>query len=153
MMDHDQTEARLRSDEGYKTVVYLDTRGNPTAGIGHKIQPADALVVGDTVSPERIEAWFDADYAAAVSAACQYPWFGQLSDARQQIIVCLEFNMGPHVFGEFHETQTHLAAGDYAAAADSLLDSAWATEVDPHGNTSTSRGGIYAAILSTGTWQ
>lgn len=153
MMDHDATEGRLRRDEGYKTIVYLDSRGFATGGIGHKIQKVDNLVVGDTISPDRIETWFDADYAAAVTAACNYPWFGQLNDARQQLIVCLEFNMGPHVFGEFHETQAHLAAGDYDAAADSLLDSAWATEVDPHGNTPASRGGTYARILRTGIWE
>lgn len=153
MIDHDLVRARLRRDEGYKTVVYPDTRGFPTGGIGHKIVPADNLVVGDTITPDRIEAWFDADYAAACTAAEKYQWFNQLNDARQQLIVCLEFNMGPHVFGEFHETQAHLAAGDNDAAADSLLDSAWASEVDPHGTTPGSRGGTYARILRTGVWE
>lgn len=153
MMDHDVVEARLRQDEGYKTVVYEDTRGNLTGGIGHKITQADNLVLGDIVLPSRIEAWFTADYGAAVKAACAYPWFGQLNDARQQLIVCLEFNMGPRVFGEFHETQREIAAGDFDSAANALLDSAWASEVDPHGNGPDSRGGIYANILRTGVWQ
>lgn len=152
-MNHDQVESRLRSDEGYETIVYPDTRGNPTAGIGHKIVPADMLSLGDRVSAGRIEAWFTADYAAAVKAACAYDWFGGLNDARQQLIVCLEFNMGPHVFGEFHETQREIAAGDFESAAAALLDSAWASEVDPHGNGPNTRGGIYANILRTGVWQ
>lgn len=153
MIDHDLVRARLRKDEGYKTVIYIDTRGNATGGIGHKCVPADNVAEGDTVTPDRIEAWFDADYLAAGTAAEKYPWFDSLNDARQQLIVCLEFNMGPHVFGEFHETQAHLVSGDYAAAADSLLDSAWANEVDPHGTTPGSRGGTYARILRTGVWE
>lgn len=153
MINHDLVQARLRSDEGYKTVIYFDTRGNATGGIGHKVVPADDVTAGDTVTPDRIETWFNADYAAACTAAEKYPWFVQLNDARQQIIVCLEFNMGPHVFGEFRETQSHLAAGDNDAAADSLLYSAWASEVDPHGNGPDTRGGTYARILRTGIWE
>jgi GH24 family phage-related lysozyme (muramidase) len=152
-MNHDTVEARLRVDEGYETIVYEDTRGNLTGGIGHKCTVKDNLVLGDVISPAQIEAWFAADYAAAVSAACAYPWFGRLGDARQQIIVCLEFNMGPRVFGEFHETQREIENGDFDAAANALLDSAWASEVDPRGNGPDSRGGIYANILRTGVWQ
>lgn len=151
MMNHDAVEARLREDEGYDLNVYPDTRGNLTAGIGHKIQPNDFLKLGDTVTPQRVENWFSADYAAAVAGATAYPWCGQLNDARQQLIVCLEFNMGPHVFGEFHDTQASIAAGDFDAAANGLLSSAWAGEVGYLKY--SSRGATYARILRTGIWE
>jgi GH24 family phage-related lysozyme (muramidase) len=151
MINHDQVETRLRKDEAYRTIVYADSRGYPTGGIGHKILKADNLVVGDSIDPGLIEDWFNRDYGNAVTAATKNPWFGGMTDPRQQIIVCLEFNMGPGVFGEFHETQAHLAAKAYDLAADSLLDSAWATEVGflKH----DSRGATYARILSSGIWE
>lgn len=151
MINHDQVEARLRRDEAYRTAVYLDSRGNPTCGIGHLIVASDNLQVGDTVDADRIETWFTHDYVAAVGAATKYSWFDQLNDARQQLIVCLEFNMGPKVFGEFHDTQKDIAASDYTDAATELLDSAWAREVGylkPD-----SRGATYARILRTGVWE
>lgn len=151
MMDHDAVETRLRSDEGYELTVYPDTRGFLTAGIGHKVLANDFLKLGDVVTPQRVENWFSADYAAAVIGATAYPWFGQLIDARQQLIVCLEFNMGPHVFGEFHDTQSDIAAGRFDAAATALLASSWAGEVGYLKY--RSRGATYARILRTGIWE
>lgn len=151
MINHDVVEARLRKDEGYETLVYEDTRGNATGGIGHKITKADGMSVGYVCTPGQIEKWFDADYASAVHAAFNYPWIGQLNDARQQVVVCLEFNMGPTKFAGFHETQAHLAAGQFDLAADALLDSEWAVEVGflkPD-----SRGATYARILASGIWE
>ncbi len=55
-----------RSD---RLVVYTDTTGHPTVGIGHKVVPADNLRVGDTISQDRADQLFQGDIARAVEAA------------------------------------------------------------------------------------
>ncbi|CAM2173789.1 lysozyme [Paraburkholderia sacchari] len=39
--------------DGMILKVYIDSKGNPTVGFGHKVLPSDNLRVGDTISVER----------------------------------------------------------------------------------------------------
>lgn len=150
-MDEAIVETRLRKDEARKTVPYLDTLKNWTGGIGHKMTAMQAIQYAAGISDAQIETWFDSDFDSAVTAASEYPWFSRLDAARQQIIVCLEFNLGPRKFAGFHETQAFIASGDFTSAATALLDSRWAQEV--HCDTPESRGQTYARILRTGNWE
>lgn len=51
-----------RARENYRLDVYLDVKGNPTVGIGHLVTSSDNLAVGDVITPEQCQAFFDADY-------------------------------------------------------------------------------------------
>lgn len=150
-MDETIVEARLRKDEGYEVIPYLDTLQNWTGGIGHKMTAAVASQYMQGIPDQLIQAWFDTDFKAALAGARAYVWFPELNVPRQQIIVCLEFNMGPSKFAGFHQTQASIAAGDFVTAPENLLDSLWAKQV--HCDTPESRGQTYARILRTGIWE
>lgn len=47
--------------EGKKLFVYADSRGIPTAGIGHT--GTDVPPLGTPVSPEQVQSWFEQDQA------------------------------------------------------------------------------------------
>lgn len=59
----------LESREGKRYDVYLDSVGKPTVGIGHLVLPEDKLKVGDRVTDEQINKWFDNDIKKALNKA------------------------------------------------------------------------------------
>lgn len=59
----------LKHREGTKTIVYLDTLGKPTVGVGHLVLPEDNLKVGDKITKARIEKFLAEDSLSAIEAA------------------------------------------------------------------------------------
>ncbi len=55
--------------EGCKNVVYLDSRGLETVGIGHLCTPADGLKLGQQISAQRIDQLFTQDTKTALETA------------------------------------------------------------------------------------
>jgi GH24 family phage-related lysozyme (muramidase) len=139
-------KTRLILDEGEKLIVYVDTRSNATGGIGHRIRPADNLWPGEPITQACCDAWFEVDYAAALKAASAYPWYADLDAARQRIVTCMIFNLGPSKFGEFKLCIAAIEKGDYTEVSAQMLNSQWAVEV---GN----RAVIYARVMETGVWE
>lgn len=142
MIDRSQVDARLTVDEGREDHIYRDSLGYWTGGVGHLLDPK----LGAKLSVATIALWLDEDVADALAIAETFPWFTTLDPPRQNVIVCLCFNLGDK-FCQFHQTHAAIAAGDFSAAASHLLDSAWAKQVQP------SRRDAYARILRTGTWE
>lgn len=55
----------IASREGKSLIVYLDSEGKPTVGIGHLVVPDDKLKVGDIISEERVSTFFEKDIVKA----------------------------------------------------------------------------------------
>ena len=58
-MNLEKLKDHLRSEEGYSDMVYLDTRGFQTIGIGHLVKPSDNFVQGKRYKRKVIEKIFD----------------------------------------------------------------------------------------------
>ena len=130
--------------EGRREHVYTDTLGHPTVGIGFNLDRADArdrlAAVGadyDAVragtadlTDTQINALYAGDYAAARQKAADIvgPGFYSLSQARQDVVTDMTFNMSSKVRG-FNTMLNNLRSGDYSGAADAMLDSRWAHQV------------------------
>jgi lysozyme len=54
--------------EGMILQVYLDSKGNPTVGLGHFVLPSDHLGVGDRITVERATEFAKNDFSEAESA-------------------------------------------------------------------------------------
>ena len=55
--------------EGKRNYVYNDSLGKPTCGIGHLVLKCDNLNIGDKVSENRIQAFFEMDSQKAMTLA------------------------------------------------------------------------------------
>lgn len=148
-MDILKVYAQLEIDEGRRSVVYMDTTGNPTCGIGHKLVGTELAdyPVGSTVPDEVIEQWFQQDVARAIEAAEKapgIPFYGQ-PDGVQDSLINMVYNMGPGGVEGFPHFLTCLKAHDYIGAARELETSFWAKQV---GDRATR---IIAIILSART--
>jgi lysozyme len=60
-----------------------------------------------------------------------FPWFARLGPVRQGVIVRMAYQLGTAGVMGFRDMRRALEAGDYAAAADAMLDSKWARHDSP----------------------
>jgi lysozyme len=57
------------------------------------------------------------------------PWHTNLDEVRQEALINFVFNVGIGTAQKFKNAMTSLEEGDYDAAAEHMLDSAWARQV------------------------
>ena len=129
---------RLAQEEGERLAAYLDTVGILTVGIGHncKAKPVPGVdKAGDRITPEQEQELFAADVQEACKELDAYlPWWRELDEGRQCVMLDLCFNLGIKTLMAFHHTLAHVKAGIddsafYATAADDLQHSAWHAQV------------------------
>ncbi|MDR8077853.1 glycoside hydrolase family protein [Burkholderia cenocepacia] len=115
-------KAELTRDEGRKPRIYTDTVGKVSGGIGRNLtdkgfrdNEIDLMYQNDVAETE---VWLDRNL----------PWWRQLDPVRQRVIMNMAFNMQGRLL-TFVNTLAAMKRGDYAAAADGMLASKWATQV------------------------
>ncbi len=121
---------QLKEDEGVRLKAYEDTRGYPTVGVGHLVRPADMLHVGDTITQEQCDIFFDYDLARTV-VACKREldgWEG-FPDEVQEILANMAYNLGITGLLKFKRTLSLIRSHAYHEAADALVASLWYRQV------------------------
>lgn len=119
----------LERDEGLRLSAYPDplSGGEPwTIGYGHtgNVHP------GTVWTPEQATAALQADVAHVEALLdIQLPWWRQLDDIRQDVLVNMGFNMGVTGLVQFHNTLAAVQNHRWQAAHDGMLMSLWARQV------------------------
>jgi lysozyme len=132
--------AQLARHEGRRAMMYEDTQGVETIGIGHSLRRP--------ISDRAIEQIFADDIAQTEKELLEHaPWMAELDDARYGVFLNLSFNMGVAGLMAFHETLAATQRGDFFTAAAHLMDSRWARQVQP------SRSEELTEQLRSGEWQ
>lgn len=127
----------IERHEGNVPYVYLDHLGYKTMGIGHLIrqsEPEYLLKVGQGVSKEAIDEYFDNDLRIAIDDAKRI--FGDLNEHPQDVIrvlVNMSFNLGYPRLNKFVKMKEAVAQKNYLKAADEMKDSRWYTQVGRRG--------------------
>jgi lysozyme len=126
--------------EGLQLEPYIDTTGHLTIGVGHNLNDkpisrrAAMTILGDDID----------DAAGALQKNCA-PWFPLIGDVRQSVLIDMCFQLGWEGLRQFQHTLGCIAAGNYLAAADSMLASLWARQVP-------GRAAELAQMMRTGMW-
>lgn len=121
-MDLQKLRAQLIQEEGLELEMYKDSRGIPTIGVGHNLmRPITAAAALQILSDDI------ADHVADISRLL--PWWKDLDDVRQRVIVSMCFNLGIDGLMGFTRMIAAIKAGDFDAAADAMLDSLWTKQV------------------------
>jgi lysozyme len=119
----------LERDEGLRLSAYPDplSGGEPwTIGYGHtgNVHP------GTVWTPDQASAALQADVAHVEALLdIQIPWWRQLDDIRQDVLVNMGFNLGVTALAQFHNTLAAVKAGNWAQASAGMLASQWARQV------------------------
>lgn len=115
--------------EGCRTTVYLDTLNKPTVGIGHLVLPQDNLKVGDTITDERVAAFFAKDGATALAAARSQAVEAGITDSSfTPYLASVNFQLGVKWTHTFPDTWKIIVEGDYEGAAQALEGTIWARQ-------------------------
>jgi len=122
-------EALMKLREGVRNIVYLDTRGKPTVGIGHLVLPEDGLTVGDTITDAQVDAFFQRDGAAALAAArTEAARAGITSSDFIPYLASVNFQLGTKWTATFPNAWKMIVNGQYEAAANALQGTEWADQ-------------------------
>lgn len=138
-MDKKLMAQELRRDEGEKLVAYMDSLGYWTIGVGHLIDPHKGgnpapfgtdLRNNHAITPDQSEQLLLGDIDAKMAELDEkLPWWRNLSEVRQRVILNMAFNLGVAGLLMFKNTLAAVLRSDYAAAARGMLASKWATQV------------------------
>jgi len=136
-------EDQLRRDEGERLSAYQDHLGFWTIGIGRLIDSRR----GGGISTDESTMLLRNDIARIrVELLQRLPWFVHLDSVRQGVLMNMAFQMGINGVMAFQDTLAKVQASDYAAAADRMLQSKWATQTPERANR-------LAKQMREGTWQ
>lgn len=115
---------QLIAHEGLRLRPYTDTVGKLTIGVGRNLTDKG-------LSQPEVMQLLDHDIEEVMADLRSFGWFLKL-DADRRLALCdLRFNLGPHRFRLFVRMLSAIERGDFSKAADELLLSAWATQVQP----------------------
>lgn len=127
--EDDAFEELMSEREGCRNVVYCDSLGKPTVGIGHLVLPADKLKVGDRISDQQVKAFFATDGAGALTAARSQAMEAGISDPEFiPYLASVNFQLGIHWTSTFPDTWRMIVRGQYGAAANALDGTIWAKQ-------------------------
>lgn len=133
---------QLTKHEGERLQMYADSKGILTIGIGHNLEERG-------ISPAVCALMFQEDIAESIEdAETAFPWYRDLNEPRQAVIVDLIFNMGLPRFLGFKKTIRFIENELYHSASEELKDSKWCREDVHH-----SRSDRLSKQLMTGEWQ
>lgn len=122
-MDKKALLRQLMDDEGVRLKPYRDTVGKLTIGIGRNLDDRGITMAEAVAMCEN-----DID-AVCNELDREFPWWKQMSDARQVVFANMMFNLGLARFKGFKGMLARAKEGRYNEAADEMLDSKWAKQV------------------------
>lgn len=123
-MSYETLRAMLLRDEDLRLSPYTDTEGNLTIGVGHNLtaKPISMRAALFILDDDIEDAQADVDL--------QLQWVRHhLSDARQDVVDAMCFNLGISRLLTFKKALAALKAGAWETAAEEMLDSKWARQV------------------------
>lgn len=147
-MDRTLIEKLVEKHEGRRAVIYRDTKGILTVGIGFNIEAPDARHICQlfgidyraltngmvTLTEQQIDSIFEYQLNKVLSQAkITLPNFDQMPDTVQAVVCDLIFNLGWGRFQNFHQTIASLKAGNWKCASSNLEASLWFHEVGLRG--------------------
>ena len=125
MMSADALKLRqdLRRDEGVRLKPYRCSMGKLTIGVGRLLDDAGGI------SSNEATILLDNDIARVEHGLDEYhPWWRSLPEPAARALINMAFQLGLGGLAKFKQTLAQLRAGDYTAAAEEALDSAWAKQ-------------------------
>lgn len=122
-MDRAVLVRQLRLHEGERLRPYRCTAGKLTIGVGRNLE--DRGITAE----ESAYLLLNDVRAVEQGLAKALPWFTQLDDVRQRVLLDMAFNLGLQGLLEFRRTLDAVRSGRYQQAAGMMLQSKWAGQV------------------------
>lgn len=119
-------QKRILKHEGYREFPYLDTTGNFTVGIGHKIAIDQVKDYNTGITLANAITLLESDIQLATGECSgMIPCFSALDAIRQGILIEMCFQLGLSGLLAFKKMLAALESGRFDDAAQEMLDSEW----------------------------
>ena len=116
----------IKPEEGDEDEIYLDSRGIPTVGIGHKLPESYRSRVGEKITAAQKDAFWRADADRALKAAKAQMREANITDQNFLLpFASVNFQSGEYWYTKHKKTWALMKARRYAAAAREAQDSHW----------------------------
>lgn len=131
-------QCQLRIHEGEKLVSYNDSKGLPTAGIGHLLRTNEIAQypIGTPVSQSQVDTWFAQDSQTAIKDAQNFigpDTWSKLDEPRKRALADMAFNLGSSRLGQFKTFKKEMQAGNYDQAARQIENTPYYQQVGRRG--------------------
>lgn len=128
-MDIEALKDQLILHEGLKLKPYKCTAGKITIGVGRNIED-----IG--ITEDEARSLLDNDILrVAQELDNALPWWRDLSDVRQRVLLDMAFNIGTPTLMKFKKTLDLIEAKEFEKASVEMLDSRWAEQVGQRART------------------
>ena len=124
----DLVAARLRTEEGFRAHAYQDTRGRLTIGYGTNLSEGLTESEGGYLLEERLR-------SRLATFRQLWPEYGDMPLEVRVELADMAYQLGPGKLFGFGKMLGHLERGEWAAAADEALASAWYRETPARAET------------------
>lgn len=124
-MPDDQLIEDLKRDEGLRLTAYRDTVGVWTVGYGHAHVPPGTIWTRQKA--EQVLREDALKHGRELEAKA--PWIASLDPVRRRVLWNMAFNLGINGLLGFKNTLAMIQRGEYAKAAQGMLNSKWARQV------------------------
>ena len=122
-MNRQALQEMLIRHEGLRLKPYTDTVGKVTIGVGRNL-------TDNGITKEEAVEMLRHDMDAAIAEAVKnFPWFLDLTEERQRVVVSMLFNMGLPKLKGFKNFLAAVEAQDYETASKEMKNSQWAKQV------------------------
>lgn len=121
-MSAESLEEMIQRHEGHRDTPYQDSLGVWTVGYGHNLsKPLSYAAIMQIFADDLADAKADCLHA--------FPWFSDLTEPRQWVLIDMCFNLGLSRLRKFVKFLAAVEFGDYETAANEMLNSLWAKQV------------------------
>jgi len=120
----DKLYEHIKLREGYKSVIYLDTLGKPTGGIGHLLTREEKKLypVGCLLKETVIRDWYDEDIEKALQACNEQCKILNIHDIDFKIsLTSVNFQLGTKWNRKFPSAWHALCHKEYDKAIDEIM--------------------------------
>lgn len=143
MIDEGAITRRLILDEGEVLHVYWDSLGFATLGVGRLVDERK----GGGITQDESRYMLRNDIHRKISECdARFEWWPLVDSVRQQVLICMAFQLGVEGVTGFHDMCAALARGDYVRASIEMLNSTWARQTP-------ARAQRMAKIMHSGVWE
>lgn len=118
-----EIQAELIQEEGLSLKVYIDSLGNKTIGVGHRVYDDTQIITLELASQ-----YLRSDIDNAYQICREIPCFNSLDGIRQYPLISMAFNMGKKIYS-FKKMIKALENRDYELASYEMKNSLWHNQV------------------------
>jgi GH24 family phage-related lysozyme (muramidase) len=128
LKEHIKLEEGVKLNDNGEHILYNDSLGYKTLGIGHLVKatdPENEMEVGTVVSQERVDECFEADLYVAINDMEKFTEDMNVDENVKECITHMVFQLGLPRLNKFKNFKQALLDGDIKTAQAEMKDSLW----------------------------